>query len=270
MIAILSLLIVVTVSILVTRVASIALTHTGLSREAARFQARSAFTGAGFTTSESEQVVNHPVRRRIVLLLMLLGNAGIVTAVSSLILTFIKQGESSQSLMLKVVLLVGGLLALWALAHSRWIDRHLSRLIDATLNRYTRLDVKDYASLMQLVGEYRLAELQVQPDAWMSSRLLADTKLRDEGALVLGIHREDGTYLGAPRGKTEIKPGDKLLLYGRRRALEELDCRKRSEQGDREHEEAVEEQRRVTEEEERKDSESQAKRGVTQNEIRQS
>jgi len=61
MIAIISLLLVVLLSIIVTRVASIALTHTGISREAARFQARSAFTGSGFTTNESEMVVNHPI-----------------------------------------------------------------------------------------------------------------------------------------------------------------------------------------------------------------
>lgn len=95
---ILSLLLVVSISILITRVATVALTHTGLSREAARFQARSAFTGVGFTTQESEKVVNHPVRRRVVLGLMLVGNAGIVTAVSSLILTFTRLEGGSSSL----------------------------------------------------------------------------------------------------------------------------------------------------------------------------
>lgn len=54
MLGITSLLVVVTRSILVTRIATLALTHTGLSREAASFQARSAFTGVGFTTSEAE------------------------------------------------------------------------------------------------------------------------------------------------------------------------------------------------------------------------
>jgi hypothetical protein len=39
-------------------------------------------------------LVNHPVRRRILLLLMLMGNAGIVTAVSSLILASIDPDES--------------------------------------------------------------------------------------------------------------------------------------------------------------------------------
>ncbi|NOK57506.1 MAG: potassium transporter TrkA [Chloroflexi bacterium AL-W] len=105
MLAIISLLLVITISIVITRIATIALTHTGLSKESARFQARSAFTGAGFTTNESESVVNHPIRRRIVLLLMLLGNAGIVTAVSSLILTFVNQ-SGPQSTFLNIVVLI--------------------------------------------------------------------------------------------------------------------------------------------------------------------
>lgn len=52
MFAIASLLVVLVLSLLVTRIATVALTHTGLSREVARFQARSAFSGVGFTTSE--------------------------------------------------------------------------------------------------------------------------------------------------------------------------------------------------------------------------
>ena len=57
MIAIASLLLVLLLSLIILRVASEALILTGLSREAARFQARSAWTGTGFTTAESELVV---------------------------------------------------------------------------------------------------------------------------------------------------------------------------------------------------------------------
>ena len=56
MLPIVSILVIVGLSLLVTRIASVALVHTGLGREAARFQARSAFTGVGFTTSESETI----------------------------------------------------------------------------------------------------------------------------------------------------------------------------------------------------------------------
>jgi Trk-type K+ transport system membrane component len=71
-----------------SRVAAVALTHTGLSKESSKFQARSAFTGVGFTTNESEKVVNHPVRRKILLILMILGNAGIISGITSLIVGF--------------------------------------------------------------------------------------------------------------------------------------------------------------------------------------
>ncbi|MGZ3673172.1 MAG: potassium transporter TrkA, partial [Ktedonobacterales bacterium] len=51
MVALVSFLLVLTLSLIIERIATVALTLTGLSRDAAAFQARSAFTGTGFTTS---------------------------------------------------------------------------------------------------------------------------------------------------------------------------------------------------------------------------
>jgi hypothetical protein len=252
MVAIISLLVVVTISILITRVATVALTHTGLARESARFQARSAFTGAGFTTNESERVVDHPVRRRIIMLLMLMGNAGIVTAISSLILTFVHQG-TGMGLTMRIGLLIAGLAVLWTVAMSQWVDGYLSHFIEWALSRYTQLDIKDYASLMQLVGDYRIVELLVESEDWIAYKTLAEAALRDEGVVVLGVKRPDGTYLGAPKGNTQIFPKDTVLLYGRLTALEALDQRRKDSQGDREHHRAVIEQQSVAHQEQRHD-----------------
>ena len=60
LIAILTLFIIIFMSLLVMRIATMALMLTGLSRESARFQARSAYTGVGFTTTESESIAGHP------------------------------------------------------------------------------------------------------------------------------------------------------------------------------------------------------------------
>jgi hypothetical protein len=217
MTAILSLLLVVTLSILVTRVAAIALTYTGLSRQTARFQARSAFSGAGFTTSESEQVVNHPVRRRIVLMLMLLGNAGIVTAVSSLILAFVANKDGRVlALPYKILLLMTGPAILWGVASSRWVDRLLSRLIDRALRRFTRLDVSDYEGLLHLAGDYRIAEIGVEPHNWLDGRPLRELRPDDEGVLILGIVTTAGDWIGTPGGgDTAPDHGDTLVVYGR-------------------------------------------------------
>src|ERR687888_2511190 len=115
------LLVVIVVSLVVTRVAAIMLAITGMSRESARFQARSAFTGVGFTTAEAESVTSHPIRRRIVLALMLFGSAGVVTAVASLIVSF--GGATGGERLSRGLLLLAGLAVLLLAARSRLVDR---------------------------------------------------------------------------------------------------------------------------------------------------
>jgi len=85
MLEVVSLLVVLVMSLIITRVATVALALTGMTQQSARFQARSALTGAGFTTTESERVVNHPVRRRVIMALMLMGNTGLVLVAALLV-----------------------------------------------------------------------------------------------------------------------------------------------------------------------------------------
>lgn len=252
MLAVVSLLVVLVVSLLVVRVATVALTLTGLSQPLARFQARSAFTGAGFTTNESEKVVQHPVRRRIIMLLMLLGNAGIVTAITSLILSFVGTAGSQSSAgatWFRIAFLIVGLTALWLFAHSRWVDDRMSRLIAWALGRWTDLEVRDYAGLLHLTGNYVVAELTVQPDDWLAEQPLQDLKLSDEGVLVLGVERSGGKYIGAPRGDTVLNIDDTVLLYGRRDVVANLDERRRGASGNWEHHKAIDKQMVVEREE---------------------
>ncbi|MCO6437562.1 MAG: TrkA C-terminal domain-containing protein [Phycisphaerae bacterium] len=251
MIAAISLLVALSISILINRIATAALTHTGLSRESARFQARSAFSGVGFTTNEAENVVNHPVRRKILMFLMLLGNAGIITVISSMILTFVDPRNSESSLLLRAAVIVAGIAVLWTASYSKWLDQHLSRIIRWALARWTDLDVRDYASLLHLGGDYSVMELLVQPNDWMSGRTLAELGLREEGVLVLGIQPRSDAYVGAPTRNTRIHPGDTMLLYGRDRTLASLDRRKKEIGGQLAHVDAVAEQRRIEEETDR-------------------
>jgi K+/H+ antiporter YhaU regulatory subunit KhtT len=236
MVATASLLVVVLISLLVTRVATIALIATGLSREAARFQARSAFTGTGFTTSEAEAVVGHPVRRRIILVLMLAGNAGLAAVVASLMLGFTR--SSSGAAGFRILELVLGLAALLALARSRRVDRWATPRIARLLSRFTDLEVRDYAGLLELEGGYRVAELAVEPQDWMAGQTLAELRLRDEGVVVLGLTRGN-RWIGAPVGSTRVEPGDTLLLYGQEKMVCELDERKRGSSGEVAHARAV-------------------------------
>ena len=233
MVALVSVLVIVLLSLLITRVATVALSLTGMSRESARFQARSALTGVGFTTSEAEDVVNHPVRRRIVGGLMLIGSAGLVTAVGSLILSF--GGAPSEQRLVRASVLLVGLAVLWLLSRSAWVDRRLSALIGRVL-RWQGFHVRDFARLLALQADWAVGELVVEPEDWIAGRTLGEVKLRGERIEVLGIHRADGDYVGVPRGEERVEPGDVLVLYSTEDRLEELDVRKRGRAGDAAHE----------------------------------
>jgi hypothetical protein len=228
--------IVIVLSMLVGRVATIALTLTGMSREAARFQARSAMTGAGYTTAESEAVVNHPLRRRIVMKLMLIGSAGIVTVIASVMLTFVRAGAGDgANSTLTLLALVAGTLGLLLLMRLRPVDRAVSRVIRLVLRRFTDLDVRDYAALLEIHGGYAVSELQVDGSDWIADHTLGELRLNDEGVIVLGVQRVDGRYVGAPDGTTRIQPGDVLVIYGHGDRIGELDVRERGWSGDVSH-----------------------------------
>jgi len=246
-----SLIIVLALSLLVIRVATVALAFTGLSEELARFQTQSAFLGVGFTTKESESIVGHPVRRRIISVVMILGHVVFATAVSALILSFMDQ----QNILASSFYIAAGLLILWIIFTSEWIGRKLSRIISWALRRWTTLDVRDYSSLLHLASRYTVTETLVQPKDWVAEKTLGELDLTREGVLVLGVQKPDGTYIGAPTGRTKIAENDTMILYGRQEALVELDRRRTGLRGDSAHKKAIAQQKAVVEEQNKQERE---------------
>ncbi len=237
MYAIASLLAVLAVSLLVTRIATVVLSASGMSGESARFQARSAFTGAGFTTAESERVVAHPLRRRVVMLLMLVGNIGFVAAASSLILGF--RGGAAGASWMRVFELAAGLILLVFLSRSPQVNRWLTRLIGRALRRWTDLAGRDFTVLAEVGDGYVVSELAIGPNDWVAGRTLEELRLADEGLLVLRINRNGGDYVAHPDSGSRLGRGDVLVLYGRADAVADLDHRT-VDDGDNSHDRAVE------------------------------
>jgi Trk K+ transport system NAD-binding subunit len=132
---------------------------------------------------------------------------------------------------MKSNVLVTGLVVLWSLAYSKWVGQKLSAVIYRALKRFTRLDVTDYASLLHLAGEYRLAEIKVLADDWLSGQSLQEVRLSYEGVLILGVKKPNGKYAGTPTGSTKIAPNDILIAYGRIGLIQELDQRKKGTEG---------------------------------------
>lgn len=244
MAALLTFVSILVISLIVVRVATVALSLTGLSADVARFQARSAWTGTGFTTGEAENVMKHPVRRKVVSILMVLRSAGLVTSISTLILSFVNVEGSGIGLQ-RLAILTTLLALLWLISISTFIDRQLTRAIRWALVRWTSLDTRDYASLLHLGGPYSVAEMNVAEGDWLCGRPLRELRLPDEGALVLAIERADNGFVGAPKKNAVIEAGDTVIIYARREILDELDTRPAGQTGQIEHDQSVADQRDI-------------------------
>jgi len=267
--ALVALLTVAVISLLIVRIGAIALSMTGLDLDVGRLQAQSAFTGAGFTTAESELVIGHPVRRKIIRLLMLLGNVGFTSVVATLILSFLT-AESSAERFLRLGLIIAGLALLWWLSRTRAFNDWLNRVIRKALSRSGALDPKDYARLLRIRRGYTIAEVEIEPGEWLEGKTLMSAQLRQEGVTVLGIERQNGTFLGVPDADTELEAGDRLTVYGAEEALRELADRRADWHGEQEHQEAVQEAKtrreREREADARREKEAKAARAAAERE----
>jgi hypothetical protein len=236
MAAVIYLLILVALLICIVRIATVSLSLTGLSLDVARFQARSALSGTGFTTQEAELVVNHPVRRKIISILIIFQAAGIVTAITALILAFVNTGTPDA--IKRGGLLLGGLVLLYLGTRSKTLEKSLSRAVEWALRRHTRIDVTDYHTLLNLEKNFEVAKITVEERTWLANRKVSDLCLAEEGIAILGIRRNDGSYCGVPRGKYSVYPGDMLILYGKQDVISAIKDRSVGIYGEKEHEEA--------------------------------
>lgn len=232
------LLVTVLISILATRIAAVALTMTGVSRDLAQFQARSAFSGVGFTTSEADQMTSHPARRRVIMALMLIGNAGLVTAVASIVSAAVDTG-GAPSRLLRGAVLVMGLLALYLFTRSGRVESAMRRGFEWILQRWTSLELYDYDALLDLTGAYTVVEIDIGREDWLAERPLEELDLPEEGVTVLAVRRTEGQFLGAPSGDVLLEPGDTLVVYGHEEVLEQLAGRREGVGGAEEHDRSV-------------------------------
>lgn len=237
MIEVIALLIVAGITLLIGRLGTIALTATGLPRPIAKFQARSALSGAGYTTNESESIVAHPARRKIVMTLMTIGGLGSAAIIATLIISFVNVSSFGSGFR-RGMLLAVGLFGFWLVLRIPTLDRLLARAFAGLIKRVADVDIRNYANMLRLSSDFGISELLVEADDWMADRSLQDLDLSHEGLLVLGIVRGDH-YFGAPKGTYRARPGDTLLVYGPVERLAELDERKAGTEGEAAHRDAV-------------------------------
>ncbi len=212
MMAALTLLVVLTLSIMAVRTGAVALRLTGMPEEVARFQARSAFTGAGFTTSESEAIVNHPVRRRIVSTLMVVGSIGLVSVMTTIIVSLVGADGAEGSMRNQLLWLAAVSLVLWCVALNPKADRFMCGVIGRVLERTQGFGARRPVRLLQMPVAHGIVRLLVHRESGLEDRPIRE--LVSNTVTVLGLVREDGTFVSLPDLAEEMRLADEIFVYG--------------------------------------------------------
>ncbi len=213
------LLIAILVSFIIVRIGGFALQLTGIEPDVARFQALSAFSGTGFTTREAERVVGHKTRRRIVTILIILGNAGTVTVIATLVASF-TQVEGYLWFFIRLVIIIAGIFGLYRLIiRSNVGQRFLDWLQKPIVNRVLR-DTPAVEEVFHVEKDWAISLVMVKASSDSIGLSVADITAKGD-IEILSIDRA-GTNLTKPNSEERIVGGDRLLVYGNRKSVKRV------------------------------------------------
>lgn len=220
MAAALSIAVLMTLSFAIVRIAAVALRLTGLAENVARFQCISALTGTGFTTSESELIVNYPIRRRILVALMILGNLGLVSIAAALITSLVSKNEDPGAILHQVALIAAAVAFVAIILTNKTLDRALCGVIGVVLHRATSLAKRRFHRLCEIGDGTSVAEHRYRgPDGTGIETL----RLLDFGLVLMAIHGEDGKQVGPMPAHRMLAAGDTIICFGSDQAHEDFE-----------------------------------------------
>jgi hypothetical protein len=219
---------VLSASFVIVRIGAIAFQLTGLEWSLAKFQALSCFSGTGFTTKESELITSNPQRRKIATVLIILGNAGIVTLIGTFANALGTEKSMWKSMSENLLPFpIPELLVPWInlitilipayLLFKLFTNRHFLRKLTNFLRKkvmHTKLiNSVTIEELVVITGGYGVARIEVSSNSSVKGKKLSESGLREKDITVLAISRGKET-ISNPHADTEILVGDELISYG--------------------------------------------------------
>jgi MFS family permease len=213
------LLITILASFIVVRIGGFALQLTGIEPDVARFQALSAFSGTGFTTTEAERVVRHRTRRRIVTILIILGNAGLITIIATLVASFTQVSGYGWFFIRLAIIIVSIFLLYRLIVASRFGNRILQWFRKPLMSRIAR-EAPAIEEIFHMGKEWGISLVMIKGKSNTIGLSLADI-LAEGDIEILAIDRA-GASIPRPERTEKILEGDRLLAYGRDESVKQL------------------------------------------------
>ena len=201
---------------ILTELFTIFFRFTGLPDEKARFQVISLLTGCGFTTRESESILNSRPRRRLARITMLFGYVFNITIVSAFINVFLSlKVNQAGNYLLAVLIPLGAVTILFIMIRFPIVRVRVDRVLERFADQVLGGEAGNSVMLLDYIGEDTIAlvTLKSVPEEYQGVPL-SETGLRaDTGILVMLV--EPPGHKASPAGAdTVFRVGDKLTVFG--------------------------------------------------------
>ena len=230
--------VVLVASFIIVRIGAIGFQITGLEWSLAKFQALSCFSGTGFTTNEAELITGNPQRRRIASVLMVLGNAGLVTMIATIASALNPQvaiwTKLSESLLpfsiprylvpwVNLVIIIVSVYAVYKVFTNQKFVRKLTSTLRTKIISKEIVKPVSFEESLLVAGGYGVSRIDIPGGSPLFDKTLADSELRRNDINVLAIIRA-GATIPNPSAKTKILVGDELVCFGKLENIQNVLC----------------------------------------------
>ena len=216
---------VVTIYLFTIEIFSVAFKLTGLATSKIRFQVGSLFTGAGYTTAESELVTHDEKRRKIALACMYTGHIfsvafmgliiNVLFSISMLLLDNNINLPPVTDASFIVLCVTAGLFILMLFIKIPPINKRFQRFLEnIAINSSRKKRNTNIITVLDLYGKYAIAEVVLNnvPEFAKETSLIDMGLTRNYSINVLSIKR--GARIIEVTKDTMFRKGDVLVIYG--------------------------------------------------------
>jgi TrkA-C domain len=213
------LLVIIVAALVCVRVGATALELTGMEPEKARFQALSAFTNTGFTTLETEEITNIPIRRKIIKVLIVFGHAGTVSVIATFATSLLQRNPLQTAMNVGIIVI-----ALYVIYRLAFWHKLTKRMRDAFRNWLTnRYDLRtpSLEQMLKVAENFGVIRIVIQEGSTLVARPLSELGLKARKVQILSIDHGD-EIIAVPQGHDMLRAGDTVICYGDVEAASEL------------------------------------------------
>ncbi len=199
--------------IIIVRVGAVALMLTGISSEKAHFQALSAFTGTGFTTNESEKIVNNKIRRRIIAFLIIFGNGGLITLFVTATTTF--SLSNKDFILQKAIYLAVGIALLYFLMRFSPLKNKLDKIIAYFIEKNSWFEDDATINEKLHIGDGHTVErIMLKENSKFIGKTVSQVNKELDEKLIIGIERYE-KWIALPQDDIVLALHDIIVVYGK-------------------------------------------------------